>query len=538
MTFTTQVAIVGGGPVGLGLALDLASRNIDVTVLERSTVLHQIPKGQNLTQRSGELFRLWGISEQVREASPIPREFGNAGLVTYGTLLSDYHYDWFQRSKVAPFYFAENERLPQYLLEQVMRDRLSAFPNITFHTGCEVTGLNQTPGAASVTYLVNGAEHALQAQYVVGCDGARSIVRELAGINQAINLQGPKMALLVFRSTELDKLLEKHQGKSIFNVMNPELNGFWQFLGRFDLQGGWFYHVPVADDATADNTDFESHLHQMVGQAFELEFEHIGFWDLRITHAEAYRADRVFIAGDAAHSHPPYGGYGVNMGLEDACNLSWKLAAMLDGWGSEELLESYSSERHAVFESVSSDFIERMITDFRTFSGSYSPATDKVAFEAAWHQRATADDSDVTEFLPNYAGSPMVWGETGGVSSAKGTHHGKAQPGFHLPPPGSDSEVNDHLWAQLVSGGFTLLNLDASQQLVDELASAAVSRNIPLDFIFITDKTTVGHYEARLILIRPDLYVAWTDNVSDSLSDNVGDSRANAAAILDRLLGR
>ncbi|MBX2884955.1 MAG: FAD-dependent monooxygenase [Granulosicoccus sp.] len=519
---TTQITIAGGGPVGLGLALDLASRDIDVVILERSSELHRIPKGQNLTQRSGELFRRWGISNQIRAASPIPREFGNAGLVTYGTLLSDYHYDWFQRSKVAAYYFAENERLPQYLLENIMRQRLGDFPNVSFNDGCNVTHFEQTADGVSVVYLKNDIEHTIKTQYLVGCDGSRSVVREVSGIRQTTNLQGPRMALLVFRSTELDQLLVNHPGKSIFNIMNPALNGFWQFLGRYDLNGGWFYHVPVATDATADNTDFKSHLHQMVGKPFELDFEHIGFWDLRIRHADHYRKGCVFIAGDAAHSHPPYGGYGVNTGLEDAANLGWKLAAAIDGWGDEPLLDSYSNERHDVFNSVSRDFIERMIKDFRTFLDRYAPQKDKTEFEAAWQARATADDSDVTQFLPNYAGSAMVWGQPGAESSAKGQHSFEAVPGFHLPPPQAvDQTLLEELWSQLTDGGFTLLSIGGEHTEIDDFVEVATNRGIPMKVVSGTNADYGSSYKAKLILVRPDLYVAWTDNTGEQSANAV-----------------
>ena len=127
--FDTDVAIVGGGPVGLGLAIDLALGGIKSRVMERTTKLHNIPKGQNLTQRTGEHFRAWGVSSDIRAASPIPANFGNSGIVTYGNLLSDYTYDWFQRATVRPYYFADNERLPQYNLERVLRARRNAPPN-------------------------------------------------------------------------------------------------------------------------------------------------------------------------------------------------------------------------------------------------------------------------------------------------------------------------------------------------------------------------------------------------------------------------
>ncbi|MEP0941459.1 MAG: FAD-dependent oxidoreductase [Rhizobiaceae bacterium] len=535
-----DVAIVGGGPVGLGLAIDLAQRGIRVQVLERSNQLHQIPKGQNLTQRSGEHFRAWGITNAVRDATPIPREYGNAGLVTYGTLLGDYSYDWFQRSKVGAYYFALNERLPQYRLEQVMRDRVNDLRNVHFQTGSMVTGLTQNQDDVTVTYQHDGTTKHITASHVVGCDGARSAVRELAGISQAIDHKGPRMALLVFRSIELDQLLSRYPGKSIYNIMNPDLDGYWQFLGRTDLDGGWFYHVPVPDDATPENYDFKAHLHGMVGQEFALEFDHIGFWDLRISHARTYRTGRVFIAGDAAHSHPPYGGYGVNTGLEDARNLSWKLAAQVEGWGSEALLDSYSSERHPVFKSVSQDFIERMIVDFREFMSSFSPDKDTAAFDAAWKARTEADDSDVTEFLPHYAGSPLVWGEAGAVCGAKGVHEFKARAGYHLSPPPDDlGDLDDlDIWEQL-RPGFTLLDLtgDGSQSRI--WGQAADALGIPLRWVSLPNEQVKKAYDAEKILVRPDQFIAWTDSgCGDQSGGQSGGKQLTPKDILARAIGQ
>ena len=153
-----DVVIVGGGPVGLGLSLDLAQRGISSLVLERSTKLHSIPKGQNLTQRTGEHFRAWGIGDDVRQASPVPPEFGNAGIIIYEKLLGDYHYDWFQRAAVRPYYFADNERLPQYNLERVMRLRVADFPEISFVEGAEFIGLSHQEDSATVNYRHHSPE--------------------------------------------------------------------------------------------------------------------------------------------------------------------------------------------------------------------------------------------------------------------------------------------------------------------------------------------------------------------------------------------
>ena len=515
-----RVAIVGGGPVGLGLAIDLALRDVPSVVLERGTELHRIPKGQNLTQRTGEHFRAWGVTEAIRAATPIPRAYGNAGIVTYGKLLSDYSYDWFQRSKVGAYYHALNERLPQYRTEEVLRARAEDLPQIDFRTGCKVVGLQAAGGGVTLDVDTATGTESVTADYVVGCDGARSRVRDMAGIQQDMDHQGPRMALLVFRSMELDRLLQCYPGKSIYNVMNPEKNGYWQFLGRFDMDGGWFYHSPIPAEAEGEDF-FRQHLHDFVGAEFALEFEHIGFWDLRISHASGYRAGRVFIAGDAAHSHPPYGGYGVNTGFEDARNLSWKLAAMLQGWGSEALLDSYSEERHPVFKSVARDFIEHMIEDFRGFMAEFSPERDRVAFEAAWKARTEADDSDVTQFLPHYAGSPIVFGEDGARSGAKGVHEFAAKAGYHLAPPPEGGEIWDRLGA-----GFTLLNFTGDEAAGFEAAAELLG--IPFQHAAISGKALQDAYGAGLILVRPDQFIAW-----------VGDEMPrDAEAILRRAIAR
>ena len=167
---------------------------------------------------------------------------------------------------------------------------------------------------------------------MVGCDGSRSLVRDAAGITQTLTDHDRLMVLLVFRSTGLHRLLERFPNKSFYNVLHPELEGYWKFFGRVDLGTTWFFHAPVPLGTTKDNFDFRAFVHAAVGEQFDVEFEHIGFWDLRVAIADQYRIGRVFIAGDAAHSHPPYGGYGINTGFEDAANLGWKLAAALQGW--------------------------------------------------------------------------------------------------------------------------------------------------------------------------------------------------------------
>ncbi len=517
------IVIGGGGPVGLGLAIDLGQRGIDVLVLERSLNLHNIPKGQNLTQRTGEHFQAWGVAEAMTLARPIPATFGDEGMTTYGTILGDYRYDWHRRKDVREYYNADNLRIPQYGAEAILRARCDELESIEVRYGARATEVTQDADRAVVTYEDDdGVTGSVSATYVVGCDGARSLVREQAGIQQDFTDNRNRMCLIVFRSTELHDLLQRHPGKSYFNAVRPEHKGYWLFLGRVDLGRTWFFHAPVPLDATRDNFDFEAFLHDAVGAEFAMEFDYVGFWDLRISHAQSYRSGRLFIAGDAAHSHPPYGGYGVNTGFEDARNLAWKLAADMDGWAGPGLLDSYGAERHPVFASTAEDFIRRMIREDGAFVNAFDPAKDRAAFEAKWRERANSTKKDVAGFNPNYAGSPVVVGGSG-ESGALAAHSHRATPGYHLTPHrlADGGNVYDHLAADR----FTLLSAGADAADAAAFAEAVGRSSIPLQIVDAASEDAAT-WRAKLILVRPDNYVAFA---ADRLTGDADDILGKAA---------
>lgn len=519
----TAVLIVGGGPVGMGLAVELGQRGIACVVAERHTVPQPIPKGQNLTQRTMEHFQAWHAEDALRAARTIPKEYGIGGLTAYGTLLGDYHYDWLQRELVRPFYAADNERLPQYETERVLRARAAELPAVTTLFGWSLDTMAQdTDGVRATLTDRGGARRTVQAAYAVGCDGARSRTRELAGITETRADHDRVMVLLVFQSDALHRLLERYPGKSYYNVLHPDLDGYWMFFGRVDLRadGGntWFFHAPVPAGTTADNYDFRAYLFRAVGAEFDVGIRHVGFWDLRFALADQYGAGRVFIAGDAAHSHPPYGGYGINTGLEDARNLGWKLAATLDGWGGTGLLPSYGAERRPVFASTMRDFIARGIETDRNFLRAFDPARDLAAFEAQWAARSSGAKGEVNAFEPNYEGSPIVDGPApGGGPSAKGSHAFTARAGHHLAPqPSSQGGTS---FGRLGTG-LTLLAFGEGAAAV-AFADAARVSGVPLHVEQDTRDGGREAYGAGLVLVRPDQFVAWAGEAGDLDAMNV-----------------
>jgi 2-polyprenyl-6-methoxyphenol hydroxylase-like FAD-dependent oxidoreductase len=503
-----QVIIVGGGPVGVALAVELGLRGISCALIERRLEPQRIPKGQNLTQRSMEHLHAWGVADQVRAIRLLPPDFPMSGIVSYRDFNNEYWYAPPLRELVNSYYFETNERLPQYLVEEVLRKRLAQLPHAETRFGWTGETVEQDASGVRVTVSgPDGARETLEADYVVGCDGGHSVVRRQIGIERSGADFDQVMVLALFRSRELHEKLKRFPPRSTYRVLHPALRGYWQFFGRVDVGESWFFHSPVPADTTKDNYDFLGLLHKSAGFTFACDFDYVGFWDLRIAVADRYQVGRAFIAGDAAHSHPPYGGYGLNNGLDDVANLGWKLAAKLAGWGSDALLQSYSTERQPIFKETGHDFIEAGINRDRDFLDRYDPDRDRAEFERAWKDHAGAAAPRVLTYEPHYEGSPIIWGPPGGASSAKGSHSFTARAGHHLPPQllSSGRNVFEELGA-----GFTLFAFDTTDGIIADFERAAKRMRVPLKIV--RDSYGDGRlaYEAKFILVRPDRYIAWT----------------------------
>jgi 4-hydroxyisophthalate hydroxylase len=521
----TSIVIVGGGPVGLGLAVTLGQAGIPCVLLERTRDLSTIPKGQNLTARSLEHFYFWDCADELRAACLLPKGFPIGGITAYESLASQYWYAPPGREAVGDFYFQRHERLPQYLTEAVLRGRIRTLDSVVALFGWSATEISQDDDGVRVTALTDSgaARRVIEAEYVVGCDGSHSTVRDQAGIACNGSDFDQRMVLAVFRSRELQAGLERFPARTTYRVLHPELKGYWWFFGRVDATDTWFFHAPVPRDATTKNLDTHAVIERAAGFPIACDFRHIGFWDLRVEGADTYRHGRVFIAGDAAHSHPPYGAFGLNTGLEDAVNLGWKLAAVLHGWGGPGLLDSYAEERRPIFVETGQAITDGIARD-RDFLERYSPHLDRTEFEQAWGG-LTSGETAPASYEPHYEGSSIVWGPAGSTCSVRGRHTFEAQAGHHLAPAVLSSGRNIF---ERLGRSYTLVACAEDQRPITAFRTAAKALRIPLRVVIDTGDSSLPAYGSRYILVRPDQYVAWTGS----------ERPADTAGLLRRVAGK
>ncbi|MGW0802350.1 FAD-dependent monooxygenase [Nonomuraea sp. NPDC002799] len=478
---SVPVLIAGGGPVGLATAVELAHHGIQSLVVEpRETVSWLRPRAKTTSARSMELLRRWGLAETVRARAPLAVSWSDEAVFVTSLLGREIARigGCFGLDLVGSDLAAEpGQQVPQPLIEEVLREAAGD----ALLTGWQVAGLREDAGGVTVRITsADGDEREVRAQYVVGCDGPRSVTRAAIGARYEGRQDGRPNFNVVFRAPGLADLVP-HGPAVHYWVLNPAQPGL---VGRLDLKDTWWC---IAQGVGPD-ADPVRLVHNLAGAEIDVEVLATDPWTARMLLADRYASDRVFLAGDAAHQNPPYGGHGFNTGIGDAVNIGWKLAAVLHGWAPATLLASYEAERRP----IAADTIAAAAANMATLAPELAdPALmgDATEFEKVRPAVAEAvlrtKDSEFHSLDLvlgySYAGSPIV--SEGG---------GGRLPHRWLAP-------GDSLYDRL----GPVFSLVGDQSTLDAavLIEQARDLGLPLRVVDLPDEP--------LTLVRPDQHVAW-----------------------------
>jgi 2-polyprenyl-6-methoxyphenol hydroxylase-like FAD-dependent oxidoreductase len=514
---TTDVLIVGGGPVGLALALELGRRGVACVVAEQNQQPARQPRAKTTNVRSMEHMRRWGLAETLRAAAPLPADYPTD--VCFATRLYGPRLGWIRNAfhgyRQRCDEVAEPAQwIPQYKVEAVLRAAASQQADI--RSGLRLASLTQDSDSvlAELTDLADGTSLQVQARYLVGADGARSTVRGAIGARMSGQHAYATNFNVVARVRGMAPLLAADPAL-MYWLVNPESPGF---AGPMDVDDTWFFGFVARDgETTLDDAAARARIDAACGRAMDAEILVTDIWGAHALIAGHYRQGRVFLAGDACHLHPPFGGYGMNLGIADAVDLGWKLAARLQGWGGEALLESYQAERKPIHQQVIDEAVANyaQVPHFMVRDGLEDDSAAGEATRAAlgaWIEQAKPREFHTLGLVKGYryTGSPVLVDDGSPVLPLDVGHYR---------PSAAPGSVAPHAWLGDVSlydrfgSGFSLLVMrDGLEAERDALVASAAALCMPLTVV-ATDLAAL--YGAGLALIRPDQHVAWRGDKLD-----------------------
>jgi 2-polyprenyl-6-methoxyphenol hydroxylase-like FAD-dependent oxidoreductase/catechol-2,3-dioxygenase len=540
----TTVAIVGGGPVGLLLACELGMRGIQVMVLAESAGTSTHPKANTHGARAMEIYRRHGISAALRETSPskscstdiayytrlLGHELHRVKMPTPSESLEEVHLPGTRWPTPEPQF-----RSSQLMLEPLLLARARSFSTVQVLFGHRVIGL--TNAAREVALAVESSEGAtltVCADYAVGCDGGRSFVRRAMGTRLQgeggveLDFMGGKMSATYFQAPGLrDRRIHRHAWQNWFLL--PGLRAL--MLTIDSERDRYLLHYQLPADGSTGKT-FQQVLDEVVGEPVKAEILSSAEWRAGVSLvALRYRSGRCFLAGDAAHLFTPTGGFGLNTGIEDAHNLAWKLAAVIEGWGSNSLLDTYELERQP----IAARNTNYALTCAKRTGGCPvggdidAPTTAGEAARTAARQHLAQHarwefDTPGIQLGASYRHSPAIVDDgSPAIADSPIEYLPNAVPGGRLP----------HVWLKPgvsiydeLGPGFTLIGFD-EQLSATGWVEAAAARAIPLKVLQLADVPELRDLVGRSwLLVRPDQHIAWRGNT------------ASPGAVLDTAVGR
>ncbi len=513
------VLVVGAGPVGLALAGDLGWRGRRCLVVEQSDGSIYQPRMDLVGVRTMEFCRRWGLVDAV-EHSPYPRDYPQDNI--YLTSLTGWELGRekmppMDQEKPLPQSPQHRERCPQNMFDPILRQFAQSLPSVTLRYRTRLVDFVEDKDgvAATLEDLERGGRETIRAAYLVGCDGASSGVREKLGIAMLGKPALTYTTNIIFRCPNLVSLHDK--GKAYRHIFIGA-EGTWATIVAINGADQWRMSIIGGSERKElSKADIDAAIRRAVGRDFDYEILTVLPWTRRELVAEHYGKGRVFLAGDSVHAMSPTGGFGMNTGIQDAVDLSWKIDAMLAGWGGPNLLASYEIERRPVG-------VRNVAQATANLGRMRSPEGGELLFAdtqegAKVRARVGHDFSEAMrhEWYTvgihlgyRYDDSPICWSDgTNPPPLEAMTYTQTARPGARAP----------HVWLKdgrstldLFGRGFVLLRIGAAAPAADTLLAAASRAGVPMTEVTLDEPEVARAYERRLVLVRPDGHVAWRDD--------------------------
>ncbi len=543
-----DVIIVGAGPVGMTAALDLAQRGIRVAIIEKRDISTPADARCNsISARTMEMFRSLGFSEEVR-ASGLPDEHPTD--VTYATSFLDKPFvrirlpsraeRYGQNGRSAPG-FPDSHwltpepvvRLSQMYLEPVLQRKVQACEYIKSFWACEATQVIDNGDSVTVhaQFDANEPLH-LNAAYVIGTDGASSIVRKSLGFQFEGDADLGRTRSTLIRTTELrDKISFRPPWMAW--TLSQEGTGTVIAIDGNEL---WLVHCALPHRAKDfSDLDLDLGIRRVlgVGPDFTYEIVHQKDWTARRLVSNKFRKGRVFIAGDAAHVWIPAAGYGMNAGIADVTNLTWMLAGVINGWADQSLLDAHELERHPITEQVSRFAMAKALENVEMARGREIPRVLVSKSPIGWLLRKLLGRRLNAMNIPQFACEGLNFGYYYDHSPV--IHYDDEQPPSYDMGTATPSSVPGcrapHFWLPDGSSLYDQMGKDFalltfSHDSCSSLMNEALHRNIPITHI-AAPRPALACYKHNCYVVRPDRHIAWRGN---TLPENPG-------TLLDMLVG-
>ncbi len=513
---TIPVLIAGGGPVGLGLALDLAARGIRSHLVDQGDGVVRLSKMGAVSVRSMEHCRRWGVSEDVRHCG-FPSDYPHDQI--FCTSLNGHHLgtvkvpsrDMSPDTGLSP---EVRQRCPQLWFDPILQRKAASNPLITLTYNTRITGFEDKGDSVFCTTedVKTHETQQIRAAYLAGCDGGGSQIRSILGYK----LEGDRLSNSVGIYFTSYQLHDHHKmGKGTRYWMIGE-EGTWGNLTVVDASDVWRLtisgnHLPV----NMEEFDADAWLRRCLGDnSIKYSITAVLPWWRNRMVADHYGRGRVWLAGDACHMNAPNGGFGMNTGLGDAVDLAWKLTGVLDGWASPDILTSYEIERRPIgIRNVNAAAVNygltRPVVSYEKVeaNGEDGDARRKQLFVQLAADSTPEWETEGVHLGYRYEGSPIIIGDgTSEPNDDLVAYTPIARPGHRAP----------HFWLEAgksvldeFGNGFVLLQFGGDPADVTAIASAAKAAGVPMKTLLIDDPEVAHLYERRLVLVRPDGHVCW-----------------------------